>query len=204
MGSVVSLEDTENSGHSIDPKLIMSQEKGIQIIESRVFDTTPVKETLDPFPPDSNTGSVSDLVKKVEEWIPQKLEQPLPKNPEKPINAAVIALQKRQGRANSGSSINSHQSGPLRSQRSNSSISLNEYFSAEKREEHIKDHSKSELNVKYGKLKGKGAKTKLGEISEHDKRCKVIKQYRMKKFNSTSNLYVDCSIVNSDTQQYLK
>ena len=45
---------------------------------------------------------------------------------------------------------------------------------------------------------------KLGDNAEIKRRREVIAKYRLKKFNSTSTLFVDSCLVNSEIEEYLK
>ncbi len=45
---------------------------------------------------------------------------------------------------------------------------------------------------------------KLGDNKEARKRKEILKEYRMKRFNSTSTLFIDSCLINSDILEFLK
>ena len=112
---------------------------------------------------------------------------------EAPLNPAVLKLQKKSRNAS-----NDSLRGNRHMQRVQSNASINESFLS----------SVNKLNI------SKGASTENIKVSEKSKshyssklevsRIAMLKKYRMSKFNSTSCLFVDFVLVNSDTNQYLK
>jgi hypothetical protein len=146
----------------------------------------------------------------------------------KPLNAALAAMHKR--KANPRGSNSSLGSRKGSAGLGGSNMSLHEFFGNEKKgSQPSSTHAKSSVSSsprhcdtekilrKEEVLKAEIQLPKKNPhvsieqldiekttVGEREKRKKTIAEYRMKKFNSTSTLFVDTSIVNSDIVEYLK
>jgi hypothetical protein len=143
-------------------------------------------------------------------------------DPVKPLNAAMLALQKRRNKG-STSSISSHDRRSSGGSSFCSNTSMDNFFgpnASSLRKSgsfHSSPHNMSkkaaQFEEKVQKLKH-SIKTNLilnslpmekqKDKFEIKKRKELISQYRMKKFNSTGTLFADSCIVNSDVDEFLK
>ena len=114
-----------------------------------------------------------------------------------PANPAVLKLQRR---SKHGSSDSMKMKGHL--SRMQSTGSINDLFA-----ESLKISSKYQTNeeqIKIPKPKDSDrTQSQYGNQLENS-RIAILKKYRMTKFNSTSSLFVDFVLVNSNTNQYMK
>jgi hypothetical protein len=145
----------------------------------------------------------------------------------KPMNAAMVAMSKRKGQRGSNSSLGSRKG----SSGLGSNISLTDFFATDgnKKGSHgsIKVESakgspqhrdtekilrKEEILKAEVQLPKKQQHISLEQldvvekssVGENEKRKRKIAEFRMKRFNSTSTLFVDTCLVNSNIVEYLK
>lgn len=145
----------------------------------------------------------------------------------KPINAAIIAFQKRRNHRGSNSSLGSN-----KSVTNVGRISINDYYGASgnlKRTSNNKSSMKPRPEIpsphfiqqKLQKLEQNIARIALdskpksyileslpfdkqSDINEVKKRKMILSKYRMKKFSSTSTLFIDSCIAQSNMEDLLK
>lgn len=152
----------------------------------------------------------------------------------KPINAAIRAFQKRRTKGSTSSlsskdgrgsqsgfgsnlSLNDfYNSASNLKERSNSKDSLKKNSTKKyqpsprsmKQKILLLDHTIEELRQNSQQQQLLQIESipleKLGDNAETKRRREVIAKYRMKKFNSTSTLFVDSCLVNSEIEEYLK
>jgi cell division protein FtsB len=145
----------------------------------------------------------------------------------KPMNAAMAAMSKRKGQRASNSSLGSRKG----SSGLGSNISLTDFFASEgnkkgsqssirvestktspQHRDTEKLHRKEEILKAEVHLPRKQQHVSLEQldvvekssVGENEKRKRKIAEFRMKRFNSTSTLFVDTCLVNSNIVEYLK
>lgn len=136
----------------------------------------------------------------------------------KPMNAAMAAFRKKEGKsyvhkeashASSLGSTSSLDDKPPGSVSSRKSFKKKPIQSPEtvKRKKSMFEQRLMEISHSSGDAQPHLESLpieRLGDLKDFKKRKNIIQKYRMRKFNSTSTIFLESTIVNSDAEEYLK